>query len=164
LADELDNEMVAFAGEEKDQVVAIEIIQSRDGIEYNTMPGMYYPMHCSAAGKAILAHYSSSRVDRIVDQYGLPAFTDRTITTKSELRDELEQIREAGVSYEYGEYHSGMATIAVPVLAPGDTPLGGVSIIGPEHHMSESDVKSELTNLLLSSVNIIELNYAGQED
>ncbi|WP_135536106.1 MULTISPECIES: IclR family transcriptional regulator [Halostella] len=162
LAGELSNEMVSFAVEEEGSVVALEVIQSREDIEYETNAGMRFPIHCSGAGKAILAYQPEERIDSIIERHGLPEFTEKTITTREELVEELEEIRQNGVSYEYGEYHSGMATISAPILTPDDTPLGGISITGPERHMSEPEVKSTLSNKLLSKVNIIELNYSGR--
>jgi DNA-binding IclR family transcriptional regulator len=161
LARGLDTEMVTFAVEEQGRIVAIEAIQTREDIEYDTKSGMYFPMHCSAAGKAILAHVSEERVHDVVDRHGLPSFTEETITSRDALLDELDEIRDSGVSYEFDEYHDGMATISVPIIAPGGDPLGAVSITGPSHHVSEPDVKSSLTNELLSTVNIIELNYSS---
>ncbi|WP_121823555.1 IclR family transcriptional regulator [Halostella salina] len=162
LAQELSNEMVSFAVEEEGTVVALEVIQSREDIEYETNPGMRFPIHCSGSGKAILAHQPEERVDAIIERHGLQKFTEKTITSRAELLNELEQIRNRGVSYEYGEYHPGMATISAPILSPDDTPLGGISITGPEQHMTDSDVKSSLSNKLLSKVNIMELNYSGR--
>jgi len=57
--------------------------------EYRARIGSYYCMHATASGLAILATYSPSRVEEIIDRWGLPARTEHTITTREELYDEL---------------------------------------------------------------------------
>ncbi len=53
-------------------------------------------MHQVAGGKAILAEYSRERVEGIIEQHGLPATTEYTITDPETLFQELEDIRKRG--------------------------------------------------------------------
>ncbi|ADD06966.1 IclR family transcription regulator [Natrialba magadii ATCC 43099] len=120
--------------------------------------GTHTYLHCSAGGKAMLAHFDEERVADIVDTWGLPAFSDETITTWDELTAELETVREEGLAYNHGEYLPGLSAVGAPILDNDDTVYGAVSISGPTHRLeSEWDI-DDLHNQLLSAANTIEVN------
>jgi DNA-binding IclR family transcriptional regulator len=123
------------------------------------MLGSYYHMHCSGAGKAILANYPQEWIESILDEHGLPSRTKNTVTDRQVLHTELEEVRERGVSFERGEYRRGLQTISAPIKDASDEILGALSVSGPAHRMREADVEAELEDELLSAVNIIEINY-----
>lgn len=162
LAEESSSESVTLCVEENGLCVALDIAQSSESITYDWKLGTYFHMHCSGAGKAILARYSKERVDAILNQHGMPARTEDTITDREMLYTELEGVRERGVSLEQGEYKTGMHTISAPIMDASSEVLGALSVSGPAHRMREANVKSELEDKLLSTINIIELNYNAQ--
>lgn len=159
LSEESSSESVTLTVEENGICVALDVVQSNESITYDWMAGSYFHMHCSGAGKAMLAHYSEERVEAILDQHGLPTRTENTVTDRTELYSELETVRERGVSFERGEYKTGMHTISAPIRSSDGTVLGALSVSGPAHRLREPDVEAELEDKLLSTVNIIELNY-----
>lgn len=159
LAEESSSESVTLCVEENGMCVVLDAVQSTESIKYVWGPGTYFHMHSSGAGKAMLAHYPDERVEEILDAHGLPARTEATITDRDELSRELEGVRERGVSFEREEYKTGMQTIASPILDDTGQVLGGLSVSGPAHRLKEPEVEAELRDKLLSSVNIIELNY-----
>src|SRR5690606_6241936 len=55
--------------------------------------------HCSATGKAVLAHQSEAVIKRVINE-GLPAFTSHTITDADALRAELGKTIERGYSID----------------------------------------------------------------
>ena len=162
LAEQSSSESVTLCIEENGLCVALDAVQSSESITYDWKPGTYFGMHCSGAGKAMLAHYSEDRIDTIIDQHGLPARTENTITDRERLATELEAVRERGVSFERGEYKARMHTISAPITAASGNVLGALSVSGPAHRLRESDVETELEDMLLSTVNVIELNYNAQ--
>ncbi|WP_435361767.1 IclR family transcriptional regulator [Haloarchaeobius sp. DFWS5] len=162
LAAESSSELVSLVVEEAGLAVCLDAAWSSQSITYNTFPGMHFHLHSSATGKAILANYPEDRVDEILDRHGLPARTPNTITDRDELFAQFEEIRERGLSFEREEYKSGMMSIATPITDETDTVLGAISVSGPAHRMRESAVQEELTDKLLSAVNIVELNYGAR--
>ena len=162
LAERSSSESVTLTVEENGMCIALGVVQSNESIEYDWMPGSHFYMHQSGAGKAMLAHYPSEQVESILDKHGLPARTKKTITDRAELRTELEEVRERGVSFEREEYNTGMQTISAPIMDAEGEVLGALSVSGPAHRMKEPDVEMELEDKLLASVNIIELNYNAQ--
>lgn len=164
LAAESSSELVTLIVEEGGMGVCLDAVRSSQSITYDVVPGMYFHLHCSGAGKAMLAHYPPGRAEDIVDDHGLPARTENTITDRETLFAEFADIREDGVSFEREEYKRGMITMGAPITDSDGEVLGGISVSGPAHRMREPEVEATLSDQLLSAINIIELNYsAGRE-
>jgi DNA-binding IclR family transcriptional regulator len=159
LADKSSSELVTLSVEQNGLCVALDVVQGRQSISYDFTDGTHFHMHSSGVGKAILAEYSSERVEEILDRHGMPARTENTITDRDELMSELDRIREEGVAFDREEYNMGMTTISATIKDADGSVLGGLSVTGPAHRMQEDDVATELRSELLSTVNVIELNY-----
>ncbi|APX96397.1 IclR family transcriptional regulator [Natronorubrum daqingense] len=120
-------------------------------------------LHCSAGGKAMLAHFESHRVSRIVEGWGLPAFTEETITDRETLEIELETIRETGIAYSHGEYLPGISAVGAPVLSNEGEVHGAITVAGPQHRLENEWEHDELHNQLLSAANTVEVNLLFSE-
>jgi DNA-binding IclR family transcriptional regulator len=99
--------------------------------------GSQEPLHVSAAGKAILAALPDDRVDQIVDRHGLPRATDRTITDRDELVEELDTIRRRGFALNRGENKRGIRALGAAIDDRNGTVLGGVSLTIPEYRATD---------------------------
>lgn len=119
--------------------------------------GKCLPLHCTSAGKAILAELPDDAVREIIDARGLSPVTENTITTPVELFDDLQRIRERGYSTNDEEGTSGLRAIGVSVTDSGGSPVGAISVAGPTHRMKGQYFETELPDLLLGVVNEIEL-------
>jgi DNA-binding IclR family transcriptional regulator len=120
--------------------------------------GTRVALHSTALGKAILAHLPTERVDEIVDQHGLPAATDQTVTDREELESQLETVRERGVAFDDEERLPGLRCVAAPILSNDDRVLGAISISGPSHRLQGERFRDELSERVLETANVIELN------
>lgn len=94
-------------------------------------------LHSTAAGKAILANYPKDRVDYIIDRWGLPELTDRTITSRENLEERLEEVRKQGYALNRGEDQMGVYAIGQAVKKPSGVVLGALSIAGPTYRTKE---------------------------
>ncbi|MFC7157796.1 IclR family transcriptional regulator [Halomarina halobia] len=115
-------------------------------------------LHCTALGKSILAHLPMEHVDEIVEHHGLPKQTDRTISTRDELKTELEQVRERGVSFDDEEILQGLRCVAAPVIGHDDTLYGAISVSGPTSRMKGERFTEELPELVKGAANVIQVN------
>lgn len=77
--------------------------------------GERLPAHCTAVGKVLLAHLSSSELRSLYVNKKLIQMTNRSIGTFEELEQELAQIHDHGYAYEIDEAIEGMACVAAPV-------------------------------------------------
>lgn len=141
--------------EEMDAVV-LHIARSDDSLQLGGYPGTRIPLHSNGAGKSLLAQLPNERVDEIVDEKGLPKMADNTITSAERLHGELETIREQGYATEQDEHLNGVQAIAT-AIGTGENPYGSVFVYGATSRI-DKDFDRETKQLLLRSVNVIEVN------
>lgn len=127
-------------------------------VRLDTYAGMRVPLHCTALGKAVLAHLPEERVREIIDSRGLPSRTDATITDEGTLLAELEAIRERGVAHDEGERLAGLRCVAAPIRNPDGHAVGAISVSGPTSRMEGGRFEEEIPDELTSAANVIELN------
>lgn len=120
-------------------------------------------LHATAGGKAILAHMSETRVESIIDEWGLPKRTENTITDRDELWKELEQIRERGVAFNDQEDIEGLRAAAVPVMSRSNQFAWALTVFGPAHTIDGDVFEEEIPDLLLETANNIQLDVAFNE-
>ena len=77
-------------------------------------PGALLDLHCSAAGKVLLAFALRSRLGALVTQ-GLAVRTPHTLTTLPELEAETERILRLGYAVDDEECYEGVRCLAAPV-------------------------------------------------
>ena len=83
------NLAVADAG----QIVILTQVESREIVRAITRPGGRATMTSSGLGKAILASYSDDDISEMIQKFGMPRVTPKSIIRSSELRDELKRVR-----------------------------------------------------------------------
>ncbi|OVE83017.1 IclR family transcriptional regulator [Natronolimnobius baerhuensis] len=118
--------------------------------------GVQLPMHCTASGKAILAELPRDRVESIIDQHGLPAWTGATITDREHLFEELEDIRSRGVAFDDEERITGLRGVGVPVTID-DSLLGAIALAGPVNRLQGTRYWEDLPEQLTKIERMIEV-------
>ncbi len=94
---------------------AVFILKS-DSVENNetyAQVGKRSYLHTHAPGKAILAHHSNEYVDKVISKHGLPSYTSKTIDSKQNLLNELNEIRGKGYSISEGEAVQGVKSVGI---------------------------------------------------
>ena len=132
------------------------------GIKDSPSIGTYFYLHNHAAGKAILASLSNDQVEGIVDKWGLPPKTEKTITDRDGLRVELERVRERGVAHSDEEFAKGLREVAHCVENPDGTPLGAISVMGPLYRMERERFYDELPALLEHAIDELETRIENE--
>lgn len=115
--------------------------------------GQYSPIHASAAGKAILAEYSTDHVNDLIDRRGLPKQTENTITSREVLFDELQKVQKNGYAVNDGESLDGIQAVAAVVKGPNQDIIGALSIYGPTFNFPSYE---EVSDLLLPVIEDLE--------
>lgn len=129
-----------------------------DAIHTSHEIGLREPMHCSGLGKAILSELPREQVERIVDEHGLPAFTEHTITDRGELFEALDQARERGYAIDDEEAKPGIRCIAAPVVLEEHNLYGAVSVTAPQSRMRGEWFEETLPEMVTGAANVIEVN------
>lgn len=100
--------------------------------------GLHLPLYSTSGGKALLALESDQQA-RVVVGDEFDAVTDLTVKDFPQLVLHLQEIRRTGVSYDRGETHEGISTMAVAI----DTILGrySVSLLVPSNRFQQHELR-----------------------
>lgn len=97
-------------------------------------------LHNTALGKAYLSSFPEEATPARIDRLLLEAKTEKTITTKEKLLEELEGVRSRGYAISEEEYLPGLLAIGAPLVNPLDGKgVGAVSFDFSvlQHHAEE---------------------------
>jgi DNA-binding IclR family transcriptional regulator len=153
-------EVAQFMVEEHGRGVYLHKARGDRAIHTSSYIGDRKDLHCTALGKAILSQLSAERVDEIVDRHGLSARTDRTVTTRDALSDELAEIRDRGVAFDDEEVLRGLRCIAAPIEHPNGDVQGAISVSGPTNRFKGERFREELPEVVQGAANVINVNAA----
>lgn len=159
LADET-GELANMAVAERGDAVCLCVEKGQNAIRLDTHAGRRMPMYCTGMGKALLAFLPTDQQNRILDKSTLTERTEFTITDKSELRQEIDEIRDRGFSFDEQEYHRGLRCVGMPIKNEDDNALGAISVSGPISRMGDKRYRTEIPELLKKTVNLIEVNMS----
>lgn len=155
--------LVEETGETAQMVVeehgrGIYICQRRgpEAVRTDSHVGTDVSLHCTAAGKAILAYLPEDRVEEIIDRHGLPTRTEGTLTDRNELFDALERVRDRGYAIDDSERIPGIRCVAAPVRS--NDVIGALSVNGPTKRVEGDYFREELPSLVRRAARVVEIN------
>ncbi len=120
------------------EVLCMEQVESRHSMRAITRVGGKVRMHCSGAGKAMLAFMPDESRAKIIAHHGLPRETATTITDLAGLDSALRQIRARGYAVDDGENAEGIRCVAAPVLNETGVPAAAISVSGPAARIDDA--------------------------
>jgi IclR family acetate operon transcriptional repressor len=113
------NETASFFIREGWELVATVTETAEQSLRYSISVGTRTPMHCLAAGKALLALLNDEELDAYFEQTSLETFTPHTIQDQAALRAELDLVRQKGIAQTGEEYTLGICGIGKASLIDG---------------------------------------------
>ena len=93
------------------------------------------PLHCTAAGKVLLAHLPQDELERTLPAQ-LERFTPHTITDIDDLLQELERVRYQGYAFAREELEEGLNAIAAPIYDHTGQVPSSVNVAGPVYRVT----------------------------
>ncbi len=124
------NETASFFVRNGWELEAIATETAEQSLRYSISVGTRTPMHCLAAGKAILAWLSDEELANYFEQVPLKAFTSSSITDAAVLRAELAEIRSTGIGRTREEYTPGIHGLGMAVVIDGQV-VGAFAVAIP---------------------------------
>jgi IclR family transcriptional regulator, KDG regulon repressor len=85
------------------------------------------PLHCTAIGKAILAHLDRRTLSRAFENSAFSKNTKNTITDMMTLERQLEQIRLQGYALDLSECREGACCLGSPLMDCSGSVVGAIS-------------------------------------
>jgi DNA-binding IclR family transcriptional regulator len=128
-------------------ILYIDKIQTDDTLVLNLPPGMRAPAHCTAMGKAILAHVTQDPRE-VIGEEPWARSTEYSISTYDELMTELAAIRKAGWAVDRQELSLGIWCVSAPIIDARGHVHGAISV----STLRASFDQSELADLGLQTL------------
>lgn len=153
-------EFVGFLVEEQGIGTFLYCEMGSEGVPSEARVGQNLYLNQSASGKALLAFLPEQRRKSILNEHGLPARTENTLTDREELQSELAEIRDRGYATAHEEYVDGLKAVARPAFTPSETPIGSLVVAGPPHRMRGERFESKLPNLIQGAIKEFELTIS----
>lgn len=155
-------ETVSLARFTGGQLLYVEVLESPHPLRTTAQIGDRAKLHCSALGKAVIAHLSSPDLEEIVRVHGLPRATPNTIVTLAELEKELVTVRKRRYAVDNQENELGIRCVGAAVFDHEGKPIGGVSISAPVTRFTPDKVECLGEGLLKTTLTISRgLGYSG---
>jgi len=112
-------------------IVLIEVHEGSSSLRSTPEIGMRAPAHATAPGKCLLAEQWS---DGLTDAIGVgpyPAVTERTITEREALREELAKVRRDRIATDCGELQPDISSVACAIRDRSGETVAAVAIQAP---------------------------------
>ncbi|WP_423746530.1 IclR family transcriptional regulator [Haladaptatus sp. SPP-AMP-3] len=157
LADRIPEE-ISFATEENGRLVVVyHNIGGSAMTDFKI--GQYLHMHVTASGKMLLAEMPEERVDEIIDRWGLPKFTENTITDRDALKAELDLVREREYAINDEEQREGLRSVGAKITKPNGYVLGGLAVDGATYRMTDDQIEEQTVEQLFDTIAEIEAEF-----
>lgn len=143
-------------------VVYLETFAPDSSLSFYSPPGTQMPAHCTAMGKVLLAHLSSETQERILSSLEMEPRTPNTITSLSDLREELVEIARQGYAVDDQEYAMGVRCLAAPIRDHSGTVIAGASMTVLAEQLPDEQIEPTAALLTRACLDISRsLGYRG---
>jgi len=150
---------LGFAKLEGAKIISLYEVESNSEGTIGYHSGMYYPYHCGATGKCIMAFLEPrERVKELVLKSGLKKYTDNTITSIDKLMDEFNRIREQGYATSCGERIADLFGVSAPVFDSNKQLVGAVSTAFYISLLTDSTFEN-IKNRIVETANLLSIFF-----
>lgn len=135
--------------------LTVDYVQSNSSVQSVARLGRSSVAHATAVGKIVLVHTGE------LPNGPLHAYTEATLTDRTQLRQELARTAQRGWASAHGERESDLNAIAVAVYDSDDRLAAVLGVQGPASRFGEAAMRSSV-DLLLARARELTLNLAGR--
>jgi len=154
-----------FAVRSGDAVVVLARTSGQGAFQLTDRVGGVRPAHCTAIGKIMLAALSAEQFGRFLERADLKASTPKSIVKASELRREIEKVRNAGMAIDDGEYDTELRCVALPVRDFSGQIIGAVGLSGPVWRLSHEVLQKHARAVRAAAAQLsAEFGYTGEAE
>lgn len=122
--------LLALSG---DSVIYLNKINTSHTIGLMSYIGKTNPIHCTSGGKCIMAYMGEDAIDAYLKTSRRERFSEHTLITEEELRDEFARIRQQGYALDRGEHHENVNCVSAPIFDQLGKPVASISISAPSY-------------------------------
>lgn len=144
---ELTKESINVAILDKGNCIWVIREDSHHGLIDNIHVGSNFHAYCPALGRALLSELTETGIDSLYPEEKLPPITKKTISTKTELKLRLKQVRESGISFDSESTIEGVVAFASLIRRADGIAVAALGIALPKNRLNPK--KHELYTSLI---------------
>lgn len=129
-------------------VVYLDTVESTLPVRIVPKTGLMLPVHCTAAGKVLLAGAIDKQKQMYPPAMEFKQYTPNTITNRNEFDNQLETIARQGYALEDEELDLGVRGVAAPIRDYTKCVVGAITVSGPAMRFSEARMLNELVPMV----------------
>src|SRR3954452_13890492 len=129
-----------------DQVAGSSALQSHNWV------GQHIPLHATSNGKVLISELTEAELKMAVRE--LPRLTDKTVTRRSELKTQLDHIRETGYAVAVDELEVGLTAAAAPIRNAHVDIVASMSISGPTFRLNHERLERDVPLLTAAATEV----------
>ncbi len=133
-------ESVNLAVLDGNEVVYIERLFGKHALGIRSELGKRGPVHSTALGKAIIAHFPPERFQAFIDSYQFFTVTRYTITDRERFLEEIARVRKCGYALDEEENEVGGRCVAAPIFDHDCFPVAAISVSVPIQRLPREKV------------------------
>lgn len=156
------NETIHLSVLDRGEAVDIYNLESSNHVRVCTGIGLRLPLHASSVGKVLLAYLPEDRMESIIGLKGLQHFTENTISTLSDLRQELANVRQQGFAIDDREFDMNARCVAAPIRDHANRVIAALGISGLADRCSPEDIEA-ITPMLKETCDRISRDLGSTE-
>ncbi len=123
-------------------ITVVDQIVAMHRLRVDAALGKSFPLYATASGKAILAALPENIAQSVLEG-SLEALTAKTITNRSQLQQQLVQIRKSGIAYDREELAVGLCAVGACLSIGNEivaisVPVPAGRFYGEEEHLSRT--------------------------
>jgi len=149
------NETIFLGVIDKGRGLYLDKLDSTHSVRLVSRIGSRNYLHSTGLGKCLLSGLDEKEVIQLLNEQGMPAMTENTITEKEVLLQQIRIGREKGFLIDNIENEEGVRCIAAPVKDHKGKVVAAVSISGPLQRITDEAIEKKLKPALLSTVSKI---------
>jgi IclR family transcriptional regulator, acetate operon repressor len=118
----------------------VDSVECRRPLRVTGRVGVVYPAHATSGGKVLLAQMSERELRRLYRRRQLPVLTDRTVSHRDELFEQLDQIRSQGYAVNHGESTAGISAVAMVQHTASGAGPAALAVSVPDSRLTDARV------------------------
>lgn len=142
------NETVHLCIEDDGEVLYVDKHERSQTIQMYSTIGSRAPFYCTAVGKILLSGMDSIYFDNIIKNMTIKPRTNRTITSKEMLLEEIELVKNKKYALDNIENEEGVRCIAGPIYDYSGKIIASFSVSGPVNRVTIDRVNDELIKVI----------------
>jgi DNA-binding IclR family transcriptional regulator len=124
------------------EAVLIDRIEPPGARRLATWVGKRMSLHCTALGKALIAHMNDDELDNLIRKQGLIRYNENTIVSMRKLRTACEQIQQLGYAIDDEEEELGIRCVGAPVRDGRGEIVAAISVSGTKPQLEDIAIKA----------------------